>query len=188
MRSTYWAAVAILIAAGAVGTKAQSGVPPTTVTYVTSEEIQAVVKAPGGGDREIKIVDVGPYNLGVAVLRRGALKPGGRLSGINHAKVTEVYYVVSGEGTLITGTDVADVKAVPADSEVVTIAAGPSNNATFVKVAQSKRIKTGDVVIIPIGVYHGFSEIPEHIEYITVRPDPERVLPAGYVYPALTGK
>lgn len=190
MPKTCWtaAAIAVVVAAGPVSMRAQAGVPPTSVTYVTAEEIQAVVKAPGGGDREIKIVDVGPYNLGVAVLRRGALKPGGPLNGINHSKVTEVYYVVSGEGTLITGTDVKDVKAVPASHEIVTIAAGPSNNASFVTVAQSRRIKAGDVVIIPIGVYHGFSEIPDHIEYITVRPDPERVLPAGYVYPALRDK
>ena len=51
--------------------------------------------------------------------------------------------------------------------------------------AQTKKIKTGDIVIIPPGVYHGFSEVPDHIEYVTVRPDPEKVLPAGYIYPAL---
>jgi quercetin dioxygenase-like cupin family protein len=185
MRSTFWAAIAVLLATTTLETTAQSGVPPTAVTYVTAEEVQTVVKAPGGGDREIKIVDVGPLNLGVAVLRRGTLKPGGPLNGINHSKVTEVYYVVSGEGTLITGTDVKDVKAVPANHEIVTVAAGPSNNAAFVTVAQSKRIKAGDIVIIPIGVYHGFSEIPDHIEYVTVRPDLERVLPAGYIYPVL---
>lgn len=71
------------------------------------------MKAQGGGaDREVKIVDMGRYNLGVAVLRRGALKPGATIGGINHTKVTEVYYVVSGEGTMVMGTDVKDVRPV----------------------------------------------------------------------------
>ena len=45
--------------------------------------------------------------------------------------------------------------------------------------------KAGDVIIIPAGLYHGFSEVPDHIEYVLVRPDVEKVLPAGYVSPLL---
>lgn len=186
--STRGVVIGLALATATATVAAQSGVPPKVATFVTAEEIRAVVTAPGGGDREVKIVDVGPLNMGVAVLRRNALKPGGRMTGINHTKVTEAYYVVSGEGTAIMGTDVTDVKPVAADNEIVTVAVGPSNTATFVNVAQSRRIKAGDVVIIPIGVYHGFSEIPDHIEYVTIRPDLERVLPAGYVYPVLRGK
>jgi mannose-6-phosphate isomerase-like protein (cupin superfamily) len=161
--------------------------PPTTVTYVTAEDVEKVVNAPGGGgDRMIKHLDMGKYNVGVAVLRRGATKRGtGPLTGINHTKVAEVYYVVSGSGTLITGTDVTDVRPLAADNELVKQIVGPSNNATFRQVAQTKVVKTGDIIVIPPGVYHGFSEVPDHIEYVTVRPDPEKVLPAGYINPAL---
>lgn len=175
-----------LLAAATSTTYSQSAAPPNVGTFVTAEEIDAVVKAQGtGADREIKIVDVGRHNLGVAVLRRNALKPGGPLTGINHTKMTEVYYVVSGEGTMIMGTDVTNVRPVAADNEIVTTAVGPSNNATFVKPAQERRIKAGDVVVVPLGVYHGFSEIPDHIEYVSIRPDLDKVLPAGYVYPAI---
>jgi mannose-6-phosphate isomerase-like protein (cupin superfamily) len=186
MRRHSVAALAILLVLTTAAAFTQSGAPPTVGTFVTAEEIDAVVKAQGGGaDREIKIVDLGRYNLGVAVLRRGALKPAATTGGINHTKVTEVYYVVSGEGTIVMGTDVRDVRPVAADNEIVTTAVGPSNNATFVKPAQTRRIKAGDVVIIPVGVYHGFSEIADHIEYVSVRPDLDKVLPAGYVYPAI---
>ena len=163
----------------------QGSKAPTMVTYVTAEDIEAVVKAPGGGDRMIKHLDMGGYNVGVAVLRRGATKGGGPLTGINHTKVAEVYYVVSGSGTLITGTDVTEVRPLAADNELVKQIVGPSNNATFKTVAQTKVLKAGDMVVIPPGVYHGFSEVPDHIEYVTVRPDPDQVLPAGYVHPAL---
>lgn len=186
MRREVMAALAVLLAAATGDAYSQSRMPPVLGTFVTAEEIDMVVKAPtGGADREVKIVDVGRYNVGVAVLRRGALKPGGSLGGINHTKVTEVYYVVSGEGTMVMGTDVKDVRPVAADNEIVTTAVGPSNNATFVTPAQTRTIKAGDVVIIPIGVYHGFSEIPDHIEYVSVRPDLDRVLPAGYIYPTI---
>jgi quercetin dioxygenase-like cupin family protein len=164
---------------------AQSSKTPASGTIVAAEEIAAVVNAPGGGDREIKIVDLGRYNLGVAVLRRGAIKPGATIAAINHTKVTEVYYVVSGEGTLVMGGDVKDPRPIAADNELVTTVVGPGNNATFVKPATTKRIKTGDVVIIPAGVYHGFSEVADHIEYVSVRPDLDKVLPAGYINPAL---
>lgn len=166
-------------------TSAQTARTPSDGTIVSAEEIAAVVNSPGGGDREIKIVDMGRYNLGVAVLRRGAVKPGGAVGAINHTRVTEVYYVVSGEGTLVMGGEVKDAKPMAPDNELVTTVVGPGNNATFVKPTTTRHIKTGDVVIIPAGVYHGFSEVADHIEYVSVRPDLDKVLPAGYINPAL---
>lgn len=175
----------VLFTSSVALTLSQSGKSPESATFVSAAEIEKVVSAPGGGDREIKIVDLGKYNIGIAVLRRGATKSGTPLGAINHTKVTEVYYVVSGSGTLITGGDVKDIKPIAADSELVTTVVGPGNNATFVKPAMSQVISTGDVVVIPAGVYHGFSEVPDHIEYVSMRPDPEKALPAGYVNPAL---
>src|SRR5499427_11163246 len=89
-------------------------------TIVSADEIQKVVSAPGGGDREVKILDLGKLNLGVAVLRRAATRPGAPMAGINHTKLTEVYYVVSGSGTFISGGDIENVRALAADSELVT--------------------------------------------------------------------
>ena len=154
-------------------------------TIVSADEIQKVVSAPGGGDREIKIVDLGRYNLGVAVLRRNATKPGGPIGAINHTRLTEVYYVVSGSGTFVSGGEVTNIRPIPADNELVTTVVGPGNNATLVKPALTRQVKAGDVIIVPAGVYHGFSEVPDHIEYVLVRPDVEKVLPGGYVNPIL---
>src|SRR5689334_11931360 len=127
----------VLVIAGmltifAATTFSQSGAPNTTVTYVTAAEVEKVVNASGlGGDRPIKIVDLGKYNISIAVLKRGKTTPGAPVTGINHSKVTEVYYIVSGAGTIVTGTDVKDVRAIPANNPIVTEAVGPSNNATF---------------------------------------------------------
>ena len=174
-----------LVALSAVLAPSMAFAQSDVATIVSADEIQKVVSAPGGGDREIKIVDLGKMNLGIAVLRRGATRPGAPLNGINHAKLTEVYYVVSGSGTFISGGEVENVRPLAADSELVTTVVGPGNNVTFKKPAQTRKVSAGDVIIVPAGVYHGFSEVPDHIEYVLVRPDVEKVLPAGYVNPEL---
>ena len=68
---------------------------------------------------------------------------------------------------------------------MVKIAVGESFSATFKEPAQSRKVGPGDIIIIPPGVYHGFSDVPEQIDYVSVRPDPDHVLPAGYVHPLL---
>jgi mannose-6-phosphate isomerase-like protein (cupin superfamily) len=164
----------------------QAQKPPVLATDILASEIQAVVNAPtGGGDRLIKAVDIGDYNQGVGVLRRGPTKPGAPVGAIMHEHITEVYYVVSGSGTLLTGGTVVGAKPAPADSEIVKVAVGPSMQGTFEKPAQRRKVGQGDMVIIPPGVYHGFDEVTTGIEYVSVRTDPKHVLPAGYVSPVL---
>ncbi len=178
----------VLLALLPTVTTAQSGAasPQGLAIDITAAEIQAVLKHPtGGGDRQIKVVDLGKYNVGVGILHRGATKAGAPVIALNHEHVTEVYYIVSGTATLVTGGTVTGVKPLPSGTEVVKVAVGPSNSGTFVQPAQSRKVGPGDVVIIPAGVYHGFSEVPDHIDYLSVRPDVEHVLPAGYVHPLL---
>jgi sugar lactone lactonase YvrE len=75
----------------------------------------------------------------------------------------------------------------PADSEVTTVLNGPSCNGTMVGFS-SRVINVGDVIVIPEGVPHGFSTIPDHVTYLSVRPDLKKVLKKGYVNPALAAK
>ena len=93
--------------------------------------------------------------------------------------------IISGTGTLFTGGEVVDVKAAAADSEIVKVAVGPSSQGTFKSPAQKRKVGPGDVVIIPPGVFHGFDDVTTGIDYLAVRPDPNHVLPAGYVHPAI---
>jgi len=85
----------------------------------------------------------------------------------------------------VAGFGTSYVRPLAADNELVTTVVGPGANATLKKPAQSRKVKAGDVIIIPAGLYHGFSEVPDHIEYVLIRPDVEKVLPAGYVNPAV---
>ena len=179
------ATLALLVWALATQPSAQA-TPPVLATDITAAEIRAVIDHPtGGADRLIKAVDMGRYNVGVGVLKRGPTKPGAPVGAINHTNITEVYYIISGSGTMLTGGVVADVKAAAADSEIVRVAVGPSNQGTFKEPAQRRRVSAGDMVIVPPGVFHGFDEVTTGIEYVVVRPDPDRVLPAGFVHPAI---
>ena len=176
----------VLLTVSQAITLSQAGLPPRVATDITAAEVQAVLAAPtGGGDRQMKVVDMGKYNVSVGVLHRGKTMPGAPVGGINHERITEVYYIISGAGTLVTGGTVDNIRPAPAEGEVVKLAVGPSNNATFREPAQSRKVGPGDIVIIPPGVYHGFSDVPDHIDYVSVRPDPDHVLPAGYVHPLL---
>lgn len=185
MPKTIPGALAVLFALLQAHTLSQSAKPPTEATDVTKAEIDAVLKHPEGGtDRQIKVVDIGKYNVGVGVLHRNALKRTETVRGIAHTHVSEVYYIVSGSGTLVTGGAIVEPMPLAADAEVVRVAVGPSVNGTF-RGGQSRQVSAGDVVIIPPGVLHGWAEVPDHVTYVSVRPDAEHVLPAGYVHPAL---
>ena len=181
-----FAAAASLLVSVALPASSRGQAPPPAVD-VLKADIDAVVAAPdGGADRQIKVVDVGKLNVGVGVLTQSARKtaPGDPVAGISHAQVTEVYYVLSGSGVLITGTEVEGPVPLAPDSEVVKVAVGPSHRATFMGGVR-RTVSAGDVVVIPAGVLHGWVEIPEQVRYLSIRPDPDRVLPAGYVNPAL---
>jgi mannose-6-phosphate isomerase-like protein (cupin superfamily) len=182
--SSVAAGLCALLAVPAAG---WSQAPPPAVD-VLKADIDAVIAAPeGGADRQIKVVDVGKLNVGVGVLTQGARKTaaGDPVIGISHAQVTEVYYVLSGSGVLITGTEIENPAPLAADSEVVKVAVGPSLRATFMGGVR-RSVSAGDVVVIPAGVLHGWVEIPEQVRYLSIRPDPDRVLPAGYVNPAIS--
>ncbi len=158
----------------------------TTATDVTAEEYMAVRNAPEGGvDRQVKVVDIGRSNVAVGILHRDALEPtGGTARGIVHTLVTEVYYVVSGGGTLMTGGTISERRDIPADSDIVTVLVGESYRASA-EGGQVREVSAGDIVVIPGGVFHGWTAIPDHVTYLSIRPDPDKVLPAGWVNPVI---
>ena len=110
---------------------------------------------------------------------------GGTPGAIAHDQQTEGYLIVSGSGTLVTGGKIVNGRKSPPESEVTKVLNGPSCSGTTVGADVMKKVvKTGDIIIIPAGVPHGWSEIPEHVDYLSFRPS-ARVLEAGYVNPAL---
>jgi hypothetical protein len=112
--------------------------------------------------------------------------PPGTPTGIAHDHQTETYIIVSGSGTLVTGGRIANGRKSAPDSQVTRILNGPSCSGPIVGSDVVRRVvKTGDIIIIPAGVPHGWTDIADHVDYLSVRPDPDRVLPSDYVHPAL---
>ena len=163
----------------------QAGAPPNIAFDITKTDIDLVLKnAPASPpDRQLRVVDMGKYNLGVGIIHRGPTndKPGDPIAMIYHDFTAETYIITSGSGILTTGGTIVNKKASPG----VNVMNGPSGNGTAGTNAYSRKVQTGDIIIIPTGVGHGWSQITDHVTYLSVRPDPDRVLPAGYVYPLL---
>jgi mannose-6-phosphate isomerase-like protein (cupin superfamily) len=112
--------------------------------------------------------------------------PAGTASGIAHDHQTETYIIVSGGGTLVTGGQIVNGRRSAPESPVTKVLNGPSCSGPIVgSDVVRKVVKTGDIIIIPAGVPHGWTDIADHVDYLSVRPDPDRVLPKDYVNPAI---
>ena len=110
---------------------------------------------------------------------------GGTPGGITHDSQTEGYYIVSGGGTLVTGGHIANGRKSAPDAEVTKVLNGPSCSGTIAGSDVVKKVvKTGDIIIIPAGVPHGWTDITDHVDYLSFRPS-DHILEAGYVHPSI---
>ena len=190
---------------------AQASTKPAV--YITAEEIATVHKTPGV-DRTVRVVDIGPEHFSVGTIHRGktgapaaggppAAPPAapaaapvpcgetgpapaaGAPRGLYHELQTEGYLITSGAGTMVTGGHIVNGRKSAPDAEVTTTLNGPScSGAIAGSDVVFKEVKTGDVVIIPQGVPHGWSNIPDHVDYMSFRPSGP-TLTAGYVHPSI---
>ncbi len=97
------------------------------------------------------------------------------LSAIRHDNQTEVYRIVSGSGTLVTGGTLIDGRPLDPEGAVVQKLTGPSSIGS-IQNGTRQPVRAGDFVIIPAGVPHGFSEIVEAITYVVIRVDPDQLV------------
>ena len=180
MRSVIVTVVALfgLVPAMAAAQAAPS-VPPKLAVDVTKAAIEAAAKIgaaalkPGVSvsDRNIALSDTGGYNVTVAYVTRPATKvPSGTV--LSHDKITEIYYVVSGHGTQMTGTLVDGTKAAGS----TTIGPGWSSTSA-IKDGRTTTLGPGEMQIIPPGTGHVWTEVADGgIVYMTIRVDPEHLL------------
>ena len=186
MRRTLLVIPAMLFVTAQAVTRSQSGTPQRPAVDITNADIRATIKtAPTDAvtDQQIRVVDIGTYNVAVGVLHRAAKA---KQTAISHSQVTEVYHIIEGAGTLVTGGEMLEPTPSPADGNTVKVLVGPSTGGTGIRGGQSRRVGPGDVIVIPPGVAHWFSAVESDMNYLVVRIDAEHVLPAGYVNPAIT--
>jgi mannose-6-phosphate isomerase-like protein (cupin superfamily) len=149
-------------------------------TYVPLEELQAYTKkaiAEKRVDQQVRDVDIGKSHVAIGMVHRGKLDAPNPQSVAEHDLVSEVYHIIDGSGTLVLGPDIVDMKRRPATEETVRLFNGPGNNGSTIRNGVSYQLKPGDVVIIPAGTGHWFTKIDDHIDYLMVRIDPDKVTP-----------
>jgi mannose-6-phosphate isomerase-like protein (cupin superfamily) len=110
---------------------------------------------------------------------------GAAAGGLTHDSQTEGYVIVSGGGTMITGGHIVNGRKSLPDSDVTKVLNGPSCSGMIAGADVVRRVvKAGDVIIIPAGVPHGWTDITDHVDYLSIRPS-DHTLEAGYVNPAI---
>jgi len=148
--------------------------------YLPAAEIQEYWKkamAEGRVDQQARDVDIGKAHIGIGVVHRTKLDAPGAESVAEHDLVSEVYYIVSGSGTLKLGPDITNMKRRGADVETVRLFNGPGNNGSEIRNGKTYNLKVGDMVVIPAGTGHQFTKIEDHLSYVMVRIDPDKVTP-----------
>jgi len=149
-------------------------------TYIPASEMDAYTKkaiAESLVDQRVRAVDIGKSNVGIGLVYRGKLAAPTANSVAEHDQVSEVYYIISGSATLVLGPDITNRERRPATERTVVERNGPGNNGSDIKNGVAHQLKAGDVVIIPAGTGHWFTKIDDHINYMMVRIDPDKVAP-----------
>lgn len=116
------------------------------VTYIPAEKVAAMF---GEGGRFAAASD-----YSVSVLRRN--KPG---QSEVHVKETDIFYVVDGEATFVTGGTMVGAKESRPNQLL----------GTGIDGGQVHQLKKGDFIVIPAGVPHWFKDVPTSINYLTIK-------------------
>src|ERR1700744_408686 len=122
-------------------------------------------------------INMGKPRIGIGMVHRGRLEKPAPDSVAEHDQISEVYHVISGAATLVLGPDIINRQRRPSTMRTVREFNGPGNNGSDVKDGVAHEIKAGDVVVIPAGTGHRFTKIDDHIDYLMIRIDPDKVTP-----------
>jgi mannose-6-phosphate isomerase-like protein (cupin superfamily) len=147
-------------------------------TFIANDELMqylARAKAEQIIDQQVRSVNVGKSNVAIGLVHRGRLTKPGEVA--EHDHVSEVYHVISGAATLVTGPELVNPQARPATNTNVRLLNGPGFNAASIRNGVTHQLKAGDVIVIPAGTGHWFTQIDDHITYLMIRVDPDKVTP-----------
>lgn len=153
--------------------------PSASATVIAKSEIESPLARnprPSVIDQQVRLVNInGEYNVAVATVARTP-GTGSQIAGsLRHGEVTEIYHIISGSGTFVSGGTMENAKPAPADASVVTLT-GPSTTGGAIRNGASRGVGPGDVLIVPPNVPHWFSEITSDLVYLIIRVDPHKVL------------
>ena len=171
-------AASVLLASPAFAQDPQPTCKNCPGTYIGNDELNAYLKRAIANkiiDQQVRSVDIGKSNVAIGLVHRTRITTPGEVA--EHDLVSEVYHIISGAATLVLGPDLVDAKRRPATNVNVRLLNGPGHNAASIRNGVSYQLKAGDVVVIPAGTGHWFTKIDDHITYLMIRVDPDKVTP-----------
>jgi mannose-6-phosphate isomerase-like protein (cupin superfamily) len=190
MRYVTWALAATMaLIAGSVSGEPAAKINPTDPqptcamcpgTYIPLTELESYTRKALDEkllDQQVRDIDIGKANIGIGMVHRGKLDKPALASVAEHDEISEVYHVISGAATLVLGPDIPNRQRRPATMRTVREFNGPGNNGSEIRDGVAYEIKAGDVVVIPAGTGHWFTRIDDHIDFLMVRIDPDKVTP-----------
>jgi mannose-6-phosphate isomerase-like protein (cupin superfamily) len=151
----------VVIAVAVFAALQQSG------TFISADEVATTLKgsiANNVVDQPIKGSDVNGGRVSVALLHRVKAET----TALVHERVSEIYQVMEGAGTIVTGGSLTS--ATPTD--LTRLGAGPSQTGTP-QGGEPRHVGPKDVIIIPAGMPHRFSQLDGPITYLVYRFEPK---------------
>ena len=148
--------------------------------YIPLSELQAYTKKAIEEkllDQQVRDIEIGKAHIGIGMVHRGKLDKPAPNSVAEHDQVSEVYHIIDGSATLVLGADIVDRQRRAATLRTVVEYNGPGDNGSDIRNGVAYNLKAGDVVVMPAGTGHWFTKIDDHIVYLMVRIDPDKVTP-----------
>ncbi len=122
-------------------------------------------------DLPIRVADVGGYKVGVYGVFRPKSVPGD--ANVHDTTVTEIYYMLEGSGTLVTGGTLVNERSAGVSRNT----RRPNLRGSAIEGGKSRKVVPGDIIIIPGRLPHWWSSLDCDISYLIYRPDPEGLQP-----------
>ena len=168
------AVVVLVMGAMACGTSGWAQSSQGSATIISNAETQKVWEAIEPGvhdDKLVKGVDThgSAGNIGLSVIHYQPTTTKWNGEASEHTKVTEVFYVLKGSATMALGGEFDGAPTASRTSPLF----GPTVSGKA-KGYKLQKIAAGDSVILPPNTLHNFVEIPEHLDFIVYRIDPEK--------------
>jgi len=145
-------------------------IPKEEVDSTLLQGLANIAEGRSVSDIVVRHIDVGEEHLGVSVVQRDKVEIRETETGIAHVDLDEIYYIVAGAGTMITGGNFTN------PTETNSSLLGPMLRGEITG-GTRQPVKVGDIAIIPKGMPHGWHEITsDTISYIIFRGDPNKVM------------
>ena len=146
-------AVSILVTGGALQAQAPAPTDRTRATHFTAADLQAALaKLPTDRpNASVRVFTLDPYSVGVEQRQPRAQ------GAAAHADRAELFYVIDGSGTMLTGGTISDGKAAGVNTQGTTITGGT-------RIAFAK----GDFIMVPSGVPHQFVDLKSPVQVMSM--------------------